>query len=215
MNISKFSAGSGSVIKLKISMNAAKQNLSYYNYTVSAAFDQGSVMGRVLKPSDALTLGNLPSKVWQYVVDDPIVVASEIAIIPVGWITIKWWLGKRFRDYLISRMINSILYIRRDLLAHNYSVRYADTFITRIEDISRARRLLQNRFDITHLTLIDDLIDALRGRFGYIASFVPFPSVRNLKDATPDTFDLIPFSEIRVQPPNDKIKKLMKNVSAG
>jgi hypothetical protein len=52
LNVAKFTGGSGSIIKLLTLM--AKQNLSYYNYAVTAAYDQGSTFGKVVKPSDAL-----------------------------------------------------------------------------------------------------------------------------------------------------------------
>lgn len=69
-----------------------------------------------MKPSDAPTWTNFPSKVAEYIVDNPILVASEIAIIPVGWITIKWWLGKRFRQRVIFKLIDFMLTLRSILI---------------------------------------------------------------------------------------------------
>jgi hypothetical protein len=188
MNISKFSAGSGSIMKLKISMDSAKQNLSYYNYTISAAYDQGSVMGKVIKPSDELSLSNFPNKIAQYIVENSILVASEIAIIPVGWITIKWWLGKRFRGYLISNMIHSILLVRNDLASYDYSVGVGEPivlnyFVLEVQDISTARRELENRFDLVDLILIDDLLNKLSRRTTYVKLLHPLsPSSKPSKN---------------------------------
>jgi hypothetical protein len=50
----------------------AKQNLSYYNCIVSAAYDQGSTMGKVMKPSDTLTLSNFPKLCWENIVQNSI-----------------------------------------------------------------------------------------------------------------------------------------------
>jgi hypothetical protein len=114
--IAKFSAGSGSVIRLETLMDGdAKQDSSYYDYTVSAAYDQGSTIGKVIRPSDMLSWSNFPNKVWEYVVENPILVASELAIVPATWIVLRWWSRKRFRNSHISIMKTTLLDLRRIL----------------------------------------------------------------------------------------------------
>jgi len=108
LNVAKFTGGSGSIIKLVTVMDNAKKNLTYYNYNVSAAYDQGSIFGKVIKPSDLLTLSNFPNKIAQYIVDNPILVASELAIIPVSWFVLKWWIGKRQRVHMYYAKTNML-----------------------------------------------------------------------------------------------------------
>jgi hypothetical protein len=162
LNTAKFSGGSGSMIKLETVMDSANRSSSYYNYTVSAAYDQGSIMGKVIKPSDVLSWSNFPNKIWEYIVDNPILVASEIAIIPAGWFTIKWWLHKRLRIHNIYVIINSIFKIRRDLISNMNSVQ--DHFQL-FNDIWWSR----GHFDPADMTLIDDLYLMLYNRFKYIS----------------------------------------------
>lgn len=164
--IAKFSGGSGSIAKLETLMNNAKQNSSYYNYTLTAAYDQGSTTGKVMKPSDAPTLTNFPSKVAEYIVENPILVASEIAIIPIGWISIRWWLGKRFRNRAIRRMLRSMLGIR-DVLktASTFGYVSRDQFSLKIEDIYAGGHIF---FSVGDLTIMHDLWQNLAFREEYV-----------------------------------------------
>jgi hypothetical protein len=81
-----------------------------YNYIVSAAYDQGSTIGKIMKPSDVLTLNNFPNKVIEYVYENLVLVASELAIIPVTWIVLKWWLTKRYKNSAIDNITVSYFY---------------------------------------------------------------------------------------------------------
>jgi hypothetical protein len=60
-------------------------------------------VGKVIQASHAL--GIFPNKVAQYIVDNPISVASELAIIPSSWIVLRWWLNKR-RSVIIDRQFH-------------------------------------------------------------------------------------------------------------
>jgi hypothetical protein len=81
-------------------MDDATWNYTYDNYTVSAAYDQGSTIGKVMKRSDVLSC-SFPNKVAEYVVANPILVASELAIIPASWIILKWRLSKRLKKIIL------------------------------------------------------------------------------------------------------------------
>ena len=168
--IAKFSAGSGSMIRLETLMDAkdTKQDLSYYNYTVSAAYDQGSIMGKVMKTADTLTFSNLPSKIWQYIIENPILVASEIAIIPAGYITIRWWLNKRFKRHATGRMINSMLRIRRSLMKAGPTVDYVPSFWWELKNIYISIGLFYYYFSLGDWIRIDDLVEILINRAAYV-----------------------------------------------
>jgi hypothetical protein len=164
LNIARFVPGSGSIIKL-VTFIDAKQDQFYYNYNVSAAYDQGSVMGKVLKPTSH-TLFQYLSNIAEYVVENPFLVASEIAVIPVTWIVLRWWLIKRIhsRSRLIYLLINQLLY-SREILKNNIDSEDHFSFGTP-NFYSYALRY----FEVDDLIRLQDLQTKLDNRIKYLSS---------------------------------------------
>jgi hypothetical protein len=111
----KFAAGSGSLIEFDILMNAG-QNRTFHNYTVTASFDQGSVVGDILNSIRPVTTLQYYANLFIQVITNPLLIAIEIIIIPIIWVLLRRWIDKRHKRRLISEIVNYLLETRLDLL---------------------------------------------------------------------------------------------------
>jgi len=155
LKIPKLVPGDGSMIKLEMLMMDAQQNHTYYNYTVSAVYDQGSIIGKVLKPAPPATAGQILVNFINYIVENSVLVGMEVALIPLVYFILRWLTNKFFKRRWISQIVNGLITLRVTFLDESNPSTYQpyDEYFT----LNKFLNKFKDQLDIDDRILLTDL----------------------------------------------------------
>jgi hypothetical protein len=183
----KFSSGNGSLIKLETSIDTS-QHFRFYNYSVSAVFDQGSEQGRVIKP-----IVSFADQIAHFYDRYSLLVNLYILSGFLFYIFFSYYLEpKGLKVFFIQTVKRNLISVRRDLLdnpCHNKSL---DIPISWNDNKTYPTyKKIDIIKDLADYALIDDFYSSLKKRNEYLVSQEPNKDDPKLRQLNEELISLI------------------------